>query len=483
MRRRDRHLRMRDEALLALGVDVVECCPSAGHWYKGPTMAGDEANVIGVADLARRLRRSVEAASARNWVQGELAGVKRAASGHCYFSLKDEREDAVVDCVMYRAAAFRARRHLSEGARVQVHGRATVWMPRGRLQYVVESVRPVGRGALLEALERLKLQLAAEGLFASERKRKLPALPRVVGVVTSAHGAAWHDIRTVSLRRAPVRLVLSPALVQGDGAVASLVAALDRLYRYPGLDVAIVGRGGGSLEDLMAFNDERVVRQVAASPVPIVSAVGHQIDTSLTDLAADARAATPSEAAELVVPERRANEQRLETLQRALARVIAERLKEDRVALERVTLQLSDPRFMLADKQQSLDERTMRLERRLVRSLAVQRARLTEHQRRLSAQHPQAVLTRARLQMAPLQNRLQRWSETRLSAGRGRLAALSGRLHDLSPLTILARGYCIALDAQQRAVRSARSVQVGDSLELRLAEGVLGVLVEKAEES
>lgn len=446
-------------------------------------MTGDEAEIIGVADLARRLRRSVESASARNWVQGELAGLKRAASGHSYFSLKDEREEAVLECVMYRAAAFRARRHLVDGARLQIYGRATVWMPRGRLQYVVESVRPVGRGALLEAMERLKQRLVAEGLFASERKRPLPAHPRVIGVVTSAHGAAWHDIRTVSLRRAPVRLVLSPALVQGEGAVASLVAALDRIYRYPGLDVVIVGRGGGSLEDLMAFNDERVVRQVAASPVPIVSAVGHQIDTSLTDLAADARAATPSEAAELVVPEQQANEQRLVRLRRALARAATERLTEDRVALERVTRQLRDPRFMLADKQQSLDDSTVRLERRLVRALSVRRARLNAHQRRLLAQHPQAVLARAQLQMTPLQLRLERWSETRLGGARAQLASLAGRLHDLSPLAILTRGYCIALDQQQRAVRTAQSVRVGDALELRLAEGVLEVLVERVEES
>ncbi|MGC4091554.1 MAG: exodeoxyribonuclease VII large subunit [Polyangiaceae bacterium] len=210
---------------------------------------GPEETIITVAELARRLRRAVEAASGGFWVRGEVASLKRAPSGHCYFTLKDRDEDATLECVMYRMDAQRALRHLVDGAEVQLYGRATVWAPRGRLQFVVQRLQPAGKGALLLALEALKKKLAAEGLFDAARKRALPSDPRVVGVVTSASGAAFHDIRTVAFRRGRVLLVLSPALVQGDDAPRSLVVALEQLERYPGLDVVIVGRGGGSGED------------------------------------------------------------------------------------------------------------------------------------------------------------------------------------------------------------------------------------------
>ena len=270
----------------------------------GPRVSGGrEEIVVGVAELNRRLRRAVEGASGDYWVEGEVGSLKRAVSGHCYFNLKDEEEDACIECVMYRFDALRAQRHLSDGAKIQLFGRATVWAPRGRLQVVAQRVRPAGRGGLSFALEELKNKLATEGLFDPARKRPLPTDPRVVGVVTSAAGAAFHDIRTVAFRRGRVRLVLSPALVQGEGAPESLLTALARLERYPGLDVVIIGRGGGSGEDLMAFNDESVVRRIANMRVPVVSAVGHELDISLSDLVADARAATPSQAAELVVPD------------------------------------------------------------------------------------------------------------------------------------------------------------------------------------
>lgn len=435
------------------------------------TRAVSGAEVVTVAELDRRLRRAAEAATGAFWVEGEVTSLKRAASGHAYFCLKDEREDAVIDCVMYRFDAQRAQKHLVDGARLQLWGRATVWAPRGRLQLVGNFARPAGKGALLEALEALKQRLMAEGVFAAERKRPLPRDPHVVGIVTSAHGAAFHDIRTVAFRRGRVRLVLAPAQVQGDGAPESIVAALDLLERYPGLDVAIVGRGGGSGEDLLAFNDERVVRRVARFGVPVVSAVGHEIDVTLTDLAADVRAATPSQAAELVVPDGRARHDALARQKLALLRAQRSRLELARVRLSHLRAELGDPRFVLIQRQQDLDELRERLRRRFERQLALRRARTAGLERRLASRHPQNVIGRARTELGPLAVRLRAAEARRLERLCAELAERAARLDALSPLTVLARGYAIASKADGRAVRSALELEPGESVSVRLGRG------------
>src|SRR5260221_10548724 len=215
-----------------------------------------EIQIYSVAELDRRLKRAVEGSSADVWVEGEVSGAKPAPSGHVYFALKDEREDAILECVMYRSSPVRARRLITDGARVQLRGRATVWAPRGRLQFIGELARPAGRGALLEALENLKNKLLAEGIFAPERKRPLPPHPVVIGVVTSASGAAIHDIAKVAFRRGGVRIILSPTIVQGQSAAMCVVEAIDRLERMAELDGIIVGRGGGSAQDLIVFHAE-----------------------------------------------------------------------------------------------------------------------------------------------------------------------------------------------------------------------------------
>ena len=357
-------------------------------------MDGGPEDVISVAELARRLRRAVEEIAGQ-WVEGEVSSLKRAGSGHVYFALKDEKEDACLDCVMYRFSAQRARRHLVEGSRLQVLGKPTVWAPRGRLQFVVDAVRPAGKGALLEALEQLKLRLAAEGLFALEKKRRLPAEPRVVGVVTSPTGAAFHDICSVAFRRGGARIVLSPARVQGERAAETLVRAIDLIERYPGLDVLIVGRGGGSGEDLMAFNDERVVRRIAAARVPVVSAVGHEIDSSLTDLAADVRASTPSQAAELVIPDARARKDGLKRAAQHLGRAMHARLLVDAAALGRLRGRLGDPRFLIAERQLHVDEFLMRLERQQARMIVRRRSALEQLRVRLVGAPPAQCVRRS----------------------------------------------------------------------------------------
>jgi len=441
------------------------------------TRAVSGAEVVTVAELDRRLRRAVEAATGAFWVEGEVTSLKQAASGHAYFCLKDEREDAVVDCVMYRFDAQRAKKHLVEGARLQIWGRATVWAPRGRLQLVGNFARAAGKGALLEALEALKQRLLAEGLFAPERKRRLPADPRVVGVVTSAHGAAFHDIRTVAFRRGHVRLVLAPAQVQGEGAPESIIAALDLLERYPGLDVAIVGRGGGSGEDLMAFNDERVVRRVARFGIPVVSAVGHEIDVTLTDLAADVRAATPSQAAELVVPDDRVRRDALRRQRLSLERALRSRLELERARLAHLRASLGDPRFILIERQQDLEELRERLGRRAERKVRAERQRLGRLEQRLAARHPRTVLARARVELGPLMVRLKAAQQRRLAGLGAGLAQGAARLDALSPLTVLGRGYAIATRPDGRALRSADEVALGDTVAVRLGRGRFGARV------
>jgi exodeoxyribonuclease VII large subunit len=395
--------------------------------------------------------------------------------------------------------ALRARQHLFDGARVQTLGRATLWAPRGRLQFVISGVRPVGLGSLLEQLEKLKAKLKAEGLFDRERKRPLPVAPRYVGVITSAHGAALHDIRTVAFRRGPVTLVLSPALVQGELAPESLLRALDRIERDPRIEVIIIGRGGGGSDDLMAFNDERVVRRVASLRVPCVSAVGHEVDTSLTDLVADVRAATPSEAAELVVPDERERLTRLALLKKRLVRGMRGRLLEDRSSQRSLRARLSDPRFVIAQHQQGLDERSLRAERALRRRLGALGLRHEALERRLLSRHPRLGVMTARARLDPLASRLGTVMLRRLersgnavqpvhrrlaSAARGRLRqdrarleSLRSRLAALSPLTVLARGYSIVLDEHGHAITRADSVSPGASVTLRLHEGTLGARV------
>jgi len=325
-----------------------------------------------VGELARALKQTVESGFPLPvWTEGEVTGARPAPKGHHYFSLRDEKEDASVEMVMYRTALTpRAQKLLVDGARVRLRGKPTLWAPRGRLQFVVDRVEPVGRGALLEAHRLLKEKLSAEGLFDPAKKRKLPADPRIVGVVTSSTGAVIHDIGRVAFRRGGARILLSSAQVQGAGAASSIVRALAQLQRVAEVDVIIIGRGGGSLEDLLPFSDEAVVRAVARSRVPIVSAVGHEVDVSLTDFAADARAATPSQAAEMVVPDRASRRVHLDQLKTRLERAMRSRLRDSRGKLDRARHRLGDPRLVLASFQQALDDRRARAEAVLRRRLA-----------------------------------------------------------------------------------------------------------------
>ncbi len=433
--------------------------------------------VLTVFELAQDLKRTVEQTTLGCWVEGEVGRLQRAPSGHVYFVLKDERRDAALDCVMYKREAFRFQKNISEGARVQFRGRASFYPPRGRLQFIADVARPSGQGALLEALESLKRKLIAEGLTAPERKRPLPHFPRVVGVVTSRSGAAFSDIVTVARRRGKVRIVLCPAVVQGEQAATSLVRALAILERLAP-DVIILGRGGGSAEDLMAFNDERLVRAVAACGVPIVSAVGHEIDLSLTDLVADARAATPSQAAEMVVPDQR---ERWEALRRArlhLFRSMRGRLTQAQLELSRAERRLADPRFVIAESQQGLDSLRARLDAQLRKTL--QRARFDHERavRRLSSRHPKVVLSGARQRLTPLSMRLVTVMGRKLDRSGSSLREAARSLQDLSPLSVLGRGYALCSAEDGSAVRDARLLAPGQPVLVRVKKGAFVARVE-----
>jgi exodeoxyribonuclease VII large subunit len=406
--------------------------------------------VLSVGELDRRLKRLLEGSVGEVRVEGEISGLRVVGSGHAYFTLKDEREEAAIDCVMYRTAPPRSRRLLEDGARVVLTGRVSLYVPRGRLQLLADSAAPAGRGALLEALERLKEKLAAEGLFAPERKRLLPADPAVIGVVTSGDGAAIHDIVTVAFRRGRVRLILARTPVQGAGAAQRMAHAIAMLERVPSIEVIIVGRGGGSADDLSAYNDEVVVRKVASARVPVVSAVGHEIDTSLTDLAADARAATPSQAAEMLVADAEARRAEIAHVTARLRRAIDHRLRAADVELQGVRIEAAAGRLVV--------ERRALLER-------------LDH--RLDAAHPAAVIAAARAEVGPLEVRLGAAARRQLEGMRRRFTSDVARLEELSPLSVLARGYAIATDDAGRAVRRAGDVAVGDRIAVRVHEGSL----------
>lgn len=438
----------------------------------------DEGRVFSVHDLAQGLKQTIELATNGCWVEGEMGRVQKPVSGHAYFCLKDDRKDAMIDCVMYKREAMRFGACLVEGQRVRLRGRATFYPPRGRLQWVADVARPAGNGALLEALERLKQKLIAEGLTDPSRKRALPSSPRVVGVVTSRTGAALADIRTVAERRGRVRLLVAPAIVQGDGAVKSLLLALERI-EMARPDVVIIGRGGGSAEDLMAFNDERVVRRVARLLVPVVSAVGHEIDLALTDLVADARAATPSQAAELVVPDGLAQTERLLRIRAHLIRALRANLTKARLDLSTSRSKIGDPRFVLFEQQQALDEYRFELKRLIRARLSVKERTLDKQRRRLLGRHPRSVLAQSRLDLNPRKQRLIAAMKDKLWRNKSQLSSVGASLSALSPLSILGRGFALASTPQQRVLRDATSLIPGQAVTVVLQRGAFIAKVEK----
>ncbi len=425
------------------------------------TPRSSELQVLSVAELGRVLRGAMERAVPRAvWVEGEVVGARPAASGHLYFTLKDAEEDAALDVAIYKTnLTTRTRAIVRDGARLRVRGRPTVWAARGRLQFVGDRVELAGKGAILEAIERLKEKHAAEGLFAHERKRPLPKDPRTIGVVTSAGGAVIHDICKVAARRGGAHVLLAPARVQGMGAAESIVRSLRMLERVPTVDVIIAGRGGGSFVELLVWSDETLVRAVASARVPIVSAVGHEVDVTLTDFAADARAATPSQAAEMTVPDRSFTQRDLKHLGQRLERAALHRLHAERARLSMAQRRVLDPRLAIAAQERAL-------------------APLVQ---RLAQVDPRAVLARERSELVRARERITVLTKNRVSAERGELARLAAGLDAMSPLQVLSRGYAIA-SREGRAVRDAAELRPGETVTVRVARGRFEAEVTSVEE-
>jgi len=410
---------------------------------------------LGVADIVRLAGRALDGMGLL-WLEGEVSQVGKPSSGHVYFSLRDR--DAVLPAVMWGRDAQRLRFRIEPGQRLRVRGRLNVYERDGKMQLYADFAEPAGLGAEALALEQLKAKLAAEGLFAPARKRPLPRFPRRIGVVTSVRGAAVHDIIRTVQRRLPTPILLADAAVQGPLAPAQLVQGMAMVVRA-GIDVLIIGRGGGAVTDLGAFNHERVVRTIARCPVPVISAVGHEVDLSLADLAADARASTPTAAAELAVPD---------------GAVIAELLGKERRRLER------ELHHVLDRARQDLDHATLGLHARGERALSATRGQLHELHRRLAGLHPRARILAHRGALAPLVPQVHAAMRAILDERRGELARLGAQLHALSPLAVLDRGYAV-VRAGDAIVRDAAAVAPGSHLRVRVARGSLDVTVDRSE--
>ena len=447
-------------------------------------MATDSAlanrQVLTPSALAKAVRSLLEQDFPLLWLSGELSNVVRARSGHCYFTVKDE--GAQIRCAMFRPRAQYLRFEPRDGQQVLLRGRVTLYEPRGDFQLQVEHMEPGGLGALQRQFEELKTRLDAEGLFAASRKRALGVMPKRIAVISSPSGAAIRDVLAVIARRfALVELDLLPSPVQGSEAPAQLLRALraaDASGRY---DSILLTRGGGSMEDLWAFNDEALVRAIAACKTPVVAAIGHEIDTTLAELAADLRAATPSAAAELLVPDRLALSQRLSQRLDQLELSLRRRMERAAQGVDQAQLRLraQHPLRQLAARRQLLVQLRARLAM-LGSAVVVARAEnLRSLRRRLDLQLQAEIISRNGERLRDLQRRLRGGVLSALAQYGRQLAALARTLNAVSPLATLERGYAIAFDQQGHALRSSSVLKAGDPVRVRLAEGEFSAQVDK----
>ncbi|MGE3539241.1 MAG: exodeoxyribonuclease VII large subunit [Candidatus Tectimicrobiota bacterium] len=441
--------------------------------------------ILTITEVTRDIKELLEDSFASIWVEGEISNWRVVQSGHAYFTLKDRQSQ--LRTVMFRSAL----RHLpfapESGMQVVAHGRLTVYEPRGDYQLLAESLEPKGVGALQIAFEQLKERLFQEGLFDESRKRSLPLVPQRIGIVTSPTGAAIRDIvQVVHRRRANVHLYLYPARVQGKEAIPEIVRGIAALNAWePKLDVLIVGRGGGSLEDLWAFNEERVARAIAASAIPVIAAVGHEIDYTIADFVADLRAPTPSAAAELVVKSEDELRQQLTALQARMQTVMQQTLRRTRSSLERLlnSRVLREPRRLVETRQQYVDDLLLQSEKAWQQALSERTRRVQQSARALVRLNPRLRWQQRYAHLNTLRHRLETALRSRLTLRREQLHGLGSMLHSLSPLGVLGRGYSLCREPlTQRLLTSQAAIAAGQRVEVLLSDGQFTCTVDEVHE-
>ena len=437
--------------------------------------------ILPVRELVAQVRELVEQEYGDVWVEGEISNFRPAPSGHVYFTLKDA--DAQLPVVLFRRQAMLLRFRPEDGLHVLVRGRVSVYEQRGQMQLVAETMEPVGAGSLQLAFEQLKARLKAEGLFDAERKRPLPAFPRTVGIVTSPTGSVIRDFLNIAARRhSGLSVLVCPVSVQGDSAPAEIEAALAELNASGLVDVIVLARGGGSLEDLAAFNGERVARAIASSRLPVVSAVGHETDFTIADFVADLRAPTPSAAAELITEAQHKIAEHLATQSHRLERAACFQLLLARQRLTRVPVSRAEGRVsaLLHRQEQRLDDLGFRMEAAVTGQLRQRQSETAELTAAVLRHDPRQGLAEARESLAACRTRIDRSLERTLHRSVARLSALDARLHSLSPLAVLDRGYALVIDIYGALIRSTSQVARGDVVTTRLSDGTLISRVESA---
>ena len=437
-------------------------------------IVNQEPRVLSVEQLNIQIKQILEGQVGLVWVRGEISNFKAHTSGHYYFSLKDSKSQ--ISAVMFRGNNSRLKFKLHDGLEVLARGRVAVYEPRGNYQIVCDMMEPVGAGALQKAFEQLKEKLKKEGLFDPTRKRAIPTLPRHVAIVTSPTGAAIRDILNILSRRAgSVPVTIVPTLVQGDAAVPQIVEALRRAALLPNVDVIICGRGGGSIEDMWCFNDERVARAIAASPVPVISAVGHEIDFTIADFVADLRAPTPSAAAELVAKSSIELGQKLSSFNRMLNLAMAKQLKMLSQRLHHFSVRLVDPKKKLEDLRLRNDDLLNRLEMAVENRLRSLRSKIELNEARLG--NPHDLVLEKRKEVQHLSQRLAQIVSRQVERKQMRFVKLTSVLDSLSPLKVVERGYSI-VTKNAEVIKSSQQVEVGDQVQIKLAEGELTATVQ-----
>ena len=435
----------------------------------------NEVPVLTVEQLNRQIRTLVEGHLDLVWVQAEISNFKAHTSGHFYFSLKDSKSQ--IRAVMFRGHNSRLRFKPTDGMQVVVRGRITVYEPRGDYQIAVEQMEPVGAGALQKAFEQLKLKLKTEGLFESARKRPLPAFPKHIAIVTSPTGAAIQDMMNVLARRnkmVPVTLI--PTVVQGEGSAEKIREALALAWKLKDVDVIIIGRGGGSIEDLWAFNDEKLARMIAESPVPVISAVGHEIDFTIADFVADVRAPTPSAAAELVVKNMSDLSGLIQNFSRTLFLSMQKTLRQEKQKIEFLTSRLVDPKRRLQDLMIRRDELSTRIQQVILKAIEKKKMKVQVARRSLAS--PDLIVQALQARIAQFNLRLKSRMQKTLERSGSDLRELMSVLNTLSPLKTVDRGYSVVRKGAS-IVTSIKQVKKGDTLSLRVSDGEIETTVTK----